>query len=290
MNRRRLLAAGVLTVAIAVGAGAEGGADVVQADRNRAAVVVDLGGGDVRTACVSFDSSTISGVEALRLAGFDPVTQSFGGRGAAVCALCGKGCGPGSGCLTCQQPNYWGYWPGYRYSQVGAGATQVGDGDVQAWRWGTGEAPTRVAYSRICVPLPGPTTTRPRPAATTAPPPSTPASQSAPGGGPGPAPSTAAAPSTTTATDPPSSSNSSPSSTTTTTATSESDAGSGGGVERAAGDAAPVAVRDQPRSDGVGDDDDGPSAVPSAVGFAVALAGVGLLIVRARARNRSRQI
>ncbi len=286
MKPRRLLAAGVLTVAIAVGASTEGGAEVVQADRNRAAVVVDLGGGDVRTACVTFDGSTISGVEALRLAGFDPVTQSFGGRGTAVCALCGKGCGPGSGCLTCQQPDYWGYWPGYRYSQAGAGATRVGDGDVEAWRWGTGEAPTRVAYSRICVPLTGPTTTRPRPAATTTSPPSTAAPQPGPGAGPGPAPSTAAAPSTTTGS--PSSSASSTSSTTTTTAAGEADAGDG--AERAAGDAAPVAVRDQRRAGSAGDDEDGPSAVPSAVGFAVALAGVGLLILRARARNRSRQI
>ena len=53
---------------------------------NQAAVIIDSGT-EVKTAVVSFPEDSISGLELLRRAGFDPVTYSYSGLGAAVCAL-----------------------------------------------------------------------------------------------------------------------------------------------------------------------------------------------------------
>ena len=142
-------ALGVLAVLTAslVGAIAGGGAGAVPAQRpNRAVVVVDSGAGTVVEG-IEFTSESISGLEALQMAGMSPVVWASPGEGGAVCALRGVGCAADNRCLTCQAPNYWVYHRapagsgGYSYSQVGAGATRVRDGDVEGWRWGTGAAP-----------------------------------------------------------------------------------------------------------------------------------------------------
>jgi hypothetical protein len=125
-------------------------------------VVVDTGSGS-RAACVLFDEESISGVEALQRAGMAPVLQGFGGQGAAVCSLNGVGCPSDGSCLTCQAPNYWAYFRssggGYSYSSAGAGSTQVTDGDIEGWRWGTGAAPSRPSVDSVCGPVAPPPTT-----------------------------------------------------------------------------------------------------------------------------------
>lgn len=146
--------------------------------RARVAVVIDLGGGDVRASCVEFDGS-ITGIEALRRADADPVVRGYSDLGGAICALCGVGC-PGDGsCLTCAAPKSWGYYrrpagaSAFTYSRTGAGSVNLRDGDVEGWSWGSG--------------LPSPPATTAVPPATAAPgtpaPPGTIGTGTAPAGG-----------------------------------------------------------------------------------------------------------
>ena len=141
---------------------------------NRAVVVADSGTG-VIVRGIEFEADSISGVEALQLAGLAPVVQGFQGEGGAVCAVAGVGCPSDGSCLTCDARGY--YWAyhrapagsgGYAYSRVGAGATRVHDGDVEGWKWGTGSAPAYHSFESVFPPAP----------VTTAPP-----SGGAPGGG-----------------------------------------------------------------------------------------------------------
>jgi hypothetical protein len=135
---------------------------------NRAAIVVDSGSGPVAR-CITFSESSISGLDALRRAGFDPEVRGYAGEGGAVCRMNGIGCSADANCLTCSAPNYWAYYRadtgagGYTYSSAGAGTTTVSDGDVEAWRWGSGAAPSFHSFASVCPLEPPPTTTTTRP-------------------------------------------------------------------------------------------------------------------------------
>lgn len=172
---RRLRRAGALVVAVAAVlvtlAGSAAGEGV-----SRAAVVVDLGD-EVRTARITF-SGEITGIEALQLAGFDPVVRAYGGTGGAVCAICDHGCPSDSTCLTCGGADYWAYFRApagtnsYTYSPAGAGATRVRDGDVEAWKWGRGNPPRFVSFAEVWG-EPATTTTAAPPRTAPEPPPAT---------------------------------------------------------------------------------------------------------------------
>jgi hypothetical protein len=132
---------------------------------NRAGVIVDEGNGTVKRVGITF-SGTISGITALQLAGFSPTVRGFGGIGGAVCAIdiggTRYGCPSDSTCLTCDDPDYWSYSraaagsSSFTTSRVGAGSTQVHNGDIEGWRWGTGDTPTYVTLNSF---FPPPTTT-----------------------------------------------------------------------------------------------------------------------------------
>jgi len=119
---------------------------------SRAAVIVDTGSRVIRTV-ISFDGS-ISGAEALRRAGADPVFTIFSGEGAAVCSLYGVGHGPGD-CfgVASGDGRYWGYFrapagsTSFRYWGAGASSTLVHDGDVEGWSFGA--RPSAPAYVSV---------------------------------------------------------------------------------------------------------------------------------------------
>lgn len=125
-----------------------------RAAANRAVVVIDTGSG-VRRVAIAFSLESISGIEALQLAGANPETIGYGGAGLAVCRLFGVG--PAVSPQTClgtpADPRYWAYFRSpsgssqFQYSGVGASATRIRDGDVEGWRFGTGQAPP---YSSFC--------------------------------------------------------------------------------------------------------------------------------------------
>ena len=81
------------------------------------AVVVEFGGGAVRTRCTEPGGT---GIDVLRRAGFAPVTQSFGSEGGDVGGVRGegsrqrhrRGLRPGPDCLKCLQPDSWVLLPG----------------------------------------------------------------------------------------------------------------------------------------------------------------------------------
>lgn len=157
MRRGLLLGAALVAAAVAHSAPSPPTAAAAGQVDNRAGVVVDLGNGDVRKACIVFSEASVTGLDALRAAQTDPVVQAYSGQGGAVCALCGHGCPAGSSCLTCKSPDYWQYWraddgaEAYTYSRAGAGSVQVTDGDVEAWRWGSGQSPPPLyTVSSLC--------------------------------------------------------------------------------------------------------------------------------------------
>ena len=137
------------------------------APEHRAAVVVDTGT-EVRRVCVRFTEESLTGIEALVRAGTDPVLRAFGGKGAAVCSLCGTGCPGDESCLTCDPGGrFWSYSRApagtgtLRTSGVGASSTTVRDGDVEGWRWGTGGTPPFATVGEVCGEVAPTTTTSP---------------------------------------------------------------------------------------------------------------------------------
>lgn len=101
---------------------------------HHADIVIQFGDGRVDTRRVAFDTLTISGSEALRLAGFD-LEQANG----AVCRVDRTGC-PSSDCFCAYPPLFWNYshfidgvW---QFAETGAEQYQVTDGAVEGWSWG----------------------------------------------------------------------------------------------------------------------------------------------------------
>lgn len=163
----------------------DAGAPAGAAGLNHAAVIVDDGHTVTKTV-VSFPGDSISGIEALQLAGQDPTVRGFSGLGAAVCAIRHVGCSAGNDCMTCGAPAYWAYYrasagaAGYTKSPVGGGATRVHDGDVEGWHWSSGTPPPFATVAQIGLPPPPPAPA-PAPAVTTAAPGSPPVSGSGTG-------------------------------------------------------------------------------------------------------------
>lgn len=117
-------------------------------------MIVDTGSTTHRSV-VTFTEDSISGLDALQRAGANPVVYAYAGQGGAVCALYGLGRPAGPGCLggSDGDPRYWAYFrapagsTSFGYSSAGAGSTRVHDGDVEGWRWGTGQPPAFVPLS-----------------------------------------------------------------------------------------------------------------------------------------------
>jgi len=157
--RRALRALGVALVASLAVAGL--GATPARAGGSQAVVIIDTGSGTY-TRVISF-SGTVSGYEALELAGAGPQSEGYAGQGVAICRLFGVG--NDTGCLgSGGDTRYWAYFrapagsSGWRYSGAGAGATTVSDGDVEGWRFGAGNAPGFRSFCDVvgCAPPPEP--------------------------------------------------------------------------------------------------------------------------------------
>ena len=166
----------VLAVAFAaalLGTSTTARADVTaQGCAARAVVVVEPGPGAVP---ICF-SGAISGLDALQLAGANPLTYGFAGQGAAVCQLFGVGNPADSSCLIGPGGQYWAYYRaapgagGWTYSRGGASASTVVDGSVEGWRYGTGAAPGFVSFCAVVGCGPPPTEAPPPAPPVTSPP------------------------------------------------------------------------------------------------------------------------
>lgn len=243
-----------------------------------AAVTVDFGDGRIVQRTFAFSETSVSGIEALRRAGFTVDVYAYSGLGGAVCRINGVGRPPDASCLD-GGTAYWGYWRNGTYSRAGAGSTQVQDHDQEQWKWGTGgSAPPTTAWPVATTP---PASRAP---ATSLPATAPPAVGS--GGGAASPPSGGGAPSSTAAGaagSPPGASTTRPVSATSrgtvgASTTGPSSATSVGDRSRAESAAvvAATAAADAPADDG------GRAAPWSLLGFAAVLLALAALVVRAR--------
>jgi hypothetical protein len=176
--RAALIGFALWFAALAVGVGAVP-PTATAAEPNRAAVIVDTGA-EVHEVVITFTEDSITGVEALQLAGADPETNTTD-SGTAVCALYGVGRPAAPDCVDGQGDNddSWAYFRApsgestFDDSADDPGSSQVHDGDVEGWKWGDGTtAPAYVSVADLMAPPAAgePPTTDPP---TTVPPPTT---------------------------------------------------------------------------------------------------------------------
>ncbi|MBC7256338.1 MAG: hypothetical protein H5T66_09595 [Chloroflexi bacterium] len=132
----------------------------VLADASRAGVIIIDGttGGTPTAICVPFAQKELTGIELLRQARPDLITQvSLAGE--AVCKIGSTGCNyPSEDCFcACRGSEclYWSYW--YRegdhwvYSARGASSRRVRHGDLDAWVWGNGQTtPPDLTWEEVC--------------------------------------------------------------------------------------------------------------------------------------------
>jgi len=137
------------------------------------AVVVEHGGGAVRTACVAFDAVQLTGQQVMQLSGIEYATTSYGGLGNAVCQVDNE---PGSyppSCWTATSP-YWAMYVSrsggaWAVSSQGVSSQQFRDGDALGWHYvpqiggGGGPPPSPAGVCSGPGPVPTATTTTPAP-------------------------------------------------------------------------------------------------------------------------------
>jgi hypothetical protein len=157
--------------------------DTTAQDATRAGVVVAYPGGEVREACVDLPAGGATGMDLLRLAGFDAVAEVTS-LGSKVCSIDGAGCDyPAEPCwCECRslgaECTYWIYHQmresGWVYSALGASARRVQPGEVDGWAWGAGgegfgAAPPPRTFDEVCAAPPTDAPPTDAPPATTEP-------------------------------------------------------------------------------------------------------------------------
>lgn len=128
-------------------------------------LVIKHGDGRIVTRCVTYEGSSISGIELLRSSGLTiDISDSYMGQ--RVYGIDGEGTKGDWDSGT----YFWAYFHQtngtWRYSQVGAGSYQVGAGSVEGWVWAkqsTGYLATlpSITFEQICEGAHGSPTTTP---------------------------------------------------------------------------------------------------------------------------------
>lgn len=123
-----------------------------------AGLVVDYGNGARTYALIPIGDEPMNGIDLLEDSGLDMLTVGFGGMGVGVCAIETVGCDisacQGRLCQTSAADSpFWSYLQApdiageaWQFSSLGASATAVTPGDVNAWFW-TGTRPDEAALS-----------------------------------------------------------------------------------------------------------------------------------------------
>jgi hypothetical protein len=119
---------------------------------NQAGLAIFYRDDQLSTECISFAESSISGLDLLERSGLAIQTATNPSQGTAVCKIGAVG-SPSEDCFG-SMPNYWSFWTmgpsGWEYSAIGVEQSQVMDGSVFAWSWGTGNPPAMLTYQNIC--------------------------------------------------------------------------------------------------------------------------------------------
>jgi hypothetical protein len=119
---------------------------------HRAGLAIFWGDNTLFTTCVSFTESSLTGLDLLQRSGLVLETATNPNQGTAVCKI-GQVGNSSNDCFG-SMPNYWAYWSlgtnGWEYSVIGADQSQVMDGSVNAWSWGSGNSPALITFQNIC--------------------------------------------------------------------------------------------------------------------------------------------
>ncbi len=118
---------------------------------SRIGLVVDLGDGTVITQIVTVAKADPTGYDILKASGLELAAHETG-MGVAICAIAETGC-PTSNCFCDSPPSNWTYWylqgDAWVYSPVGAAGRRAQDGDVEGWRWGSGDPPPVYTFEEL---------------------------------------------------------------------------------------------------------------------------------------------
>ena len=168
------------------------------AGSHHAALVVEHGDGSIVSRCVAFSTAAISGEELLNRSGVVWSSQTFGGFGAAVCALDGE---PAHYVDCPGKDRYWAVFAArgggsWQLANVGISTLTLHDGDALGVRYvpASGSAAAPVSAAGVCAAAAAPTPRRSVAASTAA---STAANSAAESPAAGTTPTTAAAGATT---------------------------------------------------------------------------------------------
>lgn len=120
------------------------------ANASRAGIVIKKRDGQTKTACVTFDSSTISGWQLLEGSGFNPVSKN-----GFVVGIDGESSEDSS--QMSSGDAFWSYWKysgsGWLFQNVGANYDCVKDGDIEGWELGDGTCHlVNITFENICAP------------------------------------------------------------------------------------------------------------------------------------------
>lgn len=124
------------------------------AGSHHAALVVEHGAGSVVSRCVAFSTASLSGEELLNRSGVPWSSQTFGGFGAAVCALDGE---PAHYVDCPGKDRYWAVFAArgggsWQLANVGISTLALHDGDALGLRYvpASGVAATPVSAAGVC--------------------------------------------------------------------------------------------------------------------------------------------
>jgi hypothetical protein len=119
---------------------------------HRAGLAVFYGDDSYYTVCISFTESSLTGLDLLQRSNLGAETATNPNQGTAVCKI-GEIGNASADCFG-SMPNYWSYWQmgstGWDYAVTGADKSQVTDGAVNGWSWGTGNPPPIITFQNIC--------------------------------------------------------------------------------------------------------------------------------------------
>jgi hypothetical protein len=119
---------------------------------SQAALVVVLENGQTITQCVTFEGPVITAFDLLQASGLEFTSQEFH-FGQAICSIEGTGCDfPTEPCF-CQSSFFSLFFlkmGQFESSHVGASHLIVHNGDVIAFAFGDGTAPTAVTFEEVC--------------------------------------------------------------------------------------------------------------------------------------------
>lgn len=127
------------------------------AETGRARVLVELPDGSTRAGCLGTDGD-LSGLDALKEAGFRVTTKDFGPLGSAVCTIDGFG----NDLDDCPGANgHWHYWHftdgEWKEATTGPSQRRLAAGETDGWRWSPGSEnePPSAEPNEPCSPTTG---------------------------------------------------------------------------------------------------------------------------------------